>query len=224
MNKNKIILALALALVLLLGGAYVLYNKLAEDVTPNQLAASEDTTQPSDPQSDIPPAEEPAPEPEPEPDAERETEGEPDSETESAEPAPVLAPDFIVYDRDGKEVKLSDFFGKPIVLNFWGSWCYPCQMEMPHFQEKYLELGEEINFLMVNSTTGRETYENAVSFVETSDYSFPVFYDLTTEATITYGAYSLPVTYFIDADGYVIARANGSIDGETLQIGIDMIT
>ena len=218
MNKNKIILALALALVLLLGGAYVLYNKLAEDVTPNQLAASEDTTQPSAPQSDAPPAEESAPETEPE------TEGEADSEAESAAPAPVLAPDFTVYDRDGTEAKLSDFFGKPIVLNFWGSWCYPCQMEMPHFQEKYLELGEEINFLMVNSTTGRETYENAVSFVETSDYSFPVFYDLTTEATITYGAYSLPVTYFIDADGYVIARASGSIDGETLQIGIDMIT
>ena len=218
MNKNKIILSLALALVLLLGGAYVLYNKLAQDTAPNQLAVSENTTQPSGSQSDAPPAEESVPETEPE------AEGKPDAETESAKPAPVLAPDFTVYDRDGAEAKLSDFFGKPIVLNFWASWCGPCQMEMPHFQEKYLELGEEINFLMVNATGGRETLESAVAFIDGNGYSFPVFYDTTYEAAITYGAYSLPITYFIDADGYVIARATGSIDGETLQVAIDMIT
>jgi thiol-disulfide isomerase/thioredoxin len=137
---------------------------------------------------------------------------------------PIAAPDFTFYQLDGTAVNLSDFFGKPIVLNFWASWCGPCQMEMPHFQEKYLELGEEINFLMVNATGGRETLESAVAFIDGNGYSFPVFYDTTYEAAITYGAYSLPITYFIDADGYVIARANGSIDGETLQVVIDMIT
>ena len=57
-------------------------------------------------------------------------------ETETTVPA-VTAPDFTVYDLDGNPVSLSDFFGKPIVLNFWASWCGPCKMELPDFQETY---------------------------------------------------------------------------------------
>ena len=133
------------------------------------------------------------------------------------------APDFIVYDAEGNEVHLSDYVGKPTVLNFWASWCGPCQMEMPDFHEKYLELGEEVNFLMVNMTTGRETMESASAFIEKNEYSFPVFYDTDSDAAMTYGAYSLPTTFFIDADGYAIAQATGAIDAETLQRGIDLI-
>ncbi len=92
------------------------------------------------------------------------------------------------------------------------------------FQEKYLALGEEINFLMVNMTDGsRETVEIASEFIEEQGYTFPVFYDTESDAAMTYGAYSLPTTYFIDAEGYAIAQARGAIDGETLQKGIDMI-
>lgn len=136
----------------------------------------------------------------------------------------IKAPDFVVYDADGQEVRLSDYFGKPIVLNFWASWCGPCQMEMPDFQEKYLSLGDEINFLIVNMTDGdRETVETASAFIEAQGYTFPVFYDTASSAAITYSVYSLPTTYFIDADGNAIAQATGAIDAETLQKGIDMI-
>ena len=72
---------------------------------------------------------------------------------QSEAPQPVLAPDFTVYDGAGNEVRLSDYLGKPVVLNFWASWCGPCRMEMPHFQEKQLELEGEVQFLMVNVTT-----------------------------------------------------------------------
>lgn len=137
---------------------------------------------------------------------------------------PAMAPDITVYDAEGKEAKLSDFFGKPIVLNFWASWCGPCQSEMPDFQEKFLELGDEVQFLMVNMTDGsRETLEDATGFIARKGYTFPVFYDTAANAAMTYQVYSLPTTYFIDAQGHLIAQGSGALDSQTLQKGIDMI-
>ena len=203
MKKNKTILVIALAFVLLLGSAYVLYGKLSQDTAPDQLTvqgapAADQTEQDTD------------------------TLQEEDEEKGQA-PEKVLAPDFTVYDLDGNAVQLSDYIGKPIVLNFWASWCGPCQMEMPDFDKAYAELGEEIQFLMVNMTSGRETQERAAAFIEEKGYSFPVFYDTEADAAMTYGVYSLPTTLFIDAEGYGIAQAKGAINAETLQLGIDMI-
>ena len=198
MKNKKLLIVLSLIFVLILSGAYVLYPKLSEQMAPNQLSAGESV-----------PAETAMPE---------------EQQTEEAEPEKISAPDFTVYDIDGNEVRLSEFFGKPIVLNFWASWCGPCKMEMPDFNDKYLEMGDEINFLMINMTDGsRETVETASEFIEKQGYSFPVFYDRDSNAAYTYAAYSLPTTYFIDAEGYAVAQAVGAIDADTLQTGIDMI-
>lgn len=135
-----------------------------------------------------------------------------------------MAPDFTVYDLEGKTVSLSDYRGRPVVVNFWASWCGPCQMEMPDFNEKFLELGEDVAFLMVNMTDGsRETVDTAAAFIAGTEYVFPVFYDTDMDAAMAYSVYSLPTTFFIDAEGHAIAQATGAIDGETLQRGIDMI-
>lgn len=147
----------------------------------------------------------------------------PDGTAASETPGPVPAPDFTVYDEAGNEVRLSDYRGKPVVVNFWASWCGPCRMEMPEFQEKHLELGGEVQFLMINMTGGRETVETARDFIAGQGYTFPVLYDTEGDAAVTYGAYALPTTYFIDAAGYAIAQARGAINSETLQAGIDMI-
>ncbi len=147
----------------------------------------------------------------------------PDGTAASETPGPVPAPDFTVYDEAGNEVHLSDYLGKPVVVNFWASWCGPCRMEMPEFQEKHLELGGEVQFLMINMTGGRETVETARDFIAGQGYTFPVLYDTEGDAAVTYGAYALPTTYFIDAEGYAIAQARGAINSETLQAGIDMI-
>jgi len=206
MNKKKTISVVALVFVLLLGGAYVLYNKLDRDAAPNQLAIQGTTAEDRQ-----------------EPEGASEEAASTDAPEETQEQKKVMAPDFTVYDSEGNAVRLSDFIGKPIVLNFWASWCGPCKMEMPEFNEAYAELGEDIQFLMVNVTTGRETQESASAFIEENGYSFPVFYDTESDAVMTYGAYSLPTTLFIDAEGYGIAHAVGAIDRETLQMGIDMI-
>lgn len=147
----------------------------------------------------------------------------PDGTAASETPGPVPAPDFTVYDEAGNEVHLSDYRGKPVVVNFWASWCGPCRMEMPEFQEKHLELGGEVQFLMINMTGGRETVETARDFIAGQGYTFPVLYDTEGDAAVTYGAYALPTTYFIDAAGYAIAQARGAINSEILQAGIDMI-
>ena len=145
-------------------------------------------------------------------------------ETQETEHPPVQAPDFVVVQLDGSEVRLSDHFGKPIVINFWASWCGPCKMEMPDFQEKYLELGDEVTFLMVNMTDGsRETVDTASAFIAEQGYTFPVYYDTASSAALAYSVYSLPTTFFIDAQGNAIAQATGAIDAATLQKGIDMI-
>ena len=97
-------------------------------------------------------------------------------------------------------------------------------MEMPEFNEKYLELGDEVQFLMVNMTTSsRESLEKAKTLIAEQEYSFPVFYDTEGDAAETYGVYSLPTTIFIDAEGRAVAQATGAIDAEILQTGIDMI-
>lgn len=192
MNSKKKILIIAVVFVLLLAGAFLLYNKLSGSVAPDQLAA-EDEAQNQDEESD-------------------------------GQQAKVKAPDFVVYDKDGNKVGLSDYLGKPVVLNFWASWCGPCASEMPDFEEAYKERGDEIQFLMVNLTDGyQETMESATEYIQEQGFTFPVFYDTESNAANTYATYSIPMTFFIDSEGYMVARATGALDGATLKKGLDMI-
>lgn len=133
------------------------------------------------------------------------------------------APDFTVYDREGREVRLSDYTGKPIVLNFWASWCGPCQNEMPDFEQAYADYGDEIEFVMLNATYGRETMDSARSFLEESGYTFPVYYDTDADAAAAIGVTAFPTTLFIGPDGTLTAYAISMLDAETLQRGIDML-
>ena len=135
-----------------------------------------------------------------------------------------LAPDFTVYDREGNAYSLSDFRGKPVVLNFWTSWCNPCKHEMPYFQEKYEEYGDRIQFLMVNLTDGsQETVDSAQGYIDSQSYTFPVYFDTEYSGAIAYSVSAIPATYFIDETGELVAYGKSSLSSEQLQRGIDML-
>lgn len=152
------------------------------------------------------------------------TQGAVEGESDAAESEQVGLIDFTVYDKDGNERTLSSFVGKPIVLNFWASWCSPCKSEFPDFQEVYETCGEDIEFIMVNLTDGvSETREKADAFVKAEGYTLPIYYDEKQSAAYAYSVYSIPTTYFIDTNGNIITYAQGMIDKELLEQGISMI-
>lgn len=201
MKNKKVLVIIIILFIALFVSATLLYDYLGERYKTDSLV----TEQQSDAET-----------------GENETEGtDADSEQEEQK---TPAPDFTVTDKEGKEVKLSDFIGKPVVLNFWASWCGPCKSEMPDFEEAYGKYQESIHFLMVNLTDGsQETVESASSYISEAGYTFPVYYDTKSQAAMTYQVYSVPTSYFIDAEGNMIAWAQGMINSVQLQKGIDMI-
>ena len=143
--------------------------------------------------------------------------------TETQDPVD-LAPDFTVYDENGAEVKLSDYYGRPIVVNFWATWCSPCKREMPAFDSMYEKYGEDVVFLMVNLTAYMgDTREKADAVIEEGKYTFPVYYDTSGNAVDTYGIRGIPMTLFIDAEGNLVTYANASLSAELLETGLGYI-
>ena len=130
------------------------------------------------------------------------TSSESNADTTSAEL--VKAPDFEIYNENGEVVKLSQFIGKPVIINFWASWCGPCKSEMPVFEKIYKELGDEVVFLMVNLTDGaKETKESAKKYINESGFTFPIYYDSEMNVATVYGVYSIPTTLFVDSEGNI---------------------
>lgn len=203
MKDRKTLVLLVLAFAIVLAGAYLLYDRLGSQYAPDQLAV-ESTPVPADTAESTADS------------------GDTQQTAEDAEAQRTAAPDFTAYDADGNAVQLSDYFGKPLVLNFWASWCGPCKSEMPAFQQAY-EQEDGVQFLLVNMTGGRETQADAEALLEEEGYTFPVLFDLDLDAAMTYGVAALPTTYFLDAEGNLVAWAQGAINEQTLQQGLDMI-
>lgn len=169
-----------------------------------------------------------------EPQDERQDEMEATAEPAQAEPSPAaetqksaevagpvmrnMAKDFTVYDDEGNAVSLSGCRGKPVVVNFFASWCGPCKMEMPYFEACYQEYGEQVQFLMVNLCAfGNDTKAAAKAMVEEGGYTFPVFFDTDGDAALGYAIRSMPTTIFVSAKGELKGQRIGAIDEQTLR-------
>lgn len=143
--------------------------------------------------------------------------------TTLAQSAGQSAPDFRLMSTDGKVVTLSALRGKPVVVNFWASWCPSCQAEFPDLHRAYLKSAGALNFLAINLN---EPPEVARDFMKTAGYTFltlvnPQRGQKNVDDTLTvarrYAVLGQPVTVFIDAKGTIQAVYRGQLSSSALQ-------
>lgn len=135
-----------------------------------------------------------------------------------------LAPNFTVYDASGKAVKLSDFRGTPVVINFWASWCGYCKEEMPDFNDVYKQYNGSVKFLFIDWVDGkRETQKTGSAYLKQQGYSFPTYYDLNQDAVNAYGLTGIPATFFVDRLGRLAGSSPGFTSKSQLLQGIEKI-
>lgn len=128
-----------------------------------------------------------------------------------ADPAKSAAPNFTLKSRSGENLKLSEYRGDVVLVNFWASWCGPCRKEMPKLEElyqKYKNLG--FNLLAVNV---EEDSSKANDFLKDLSVTFPVLYDNENKVSKLYKVSAMPSTVIIDRDGNVRFVHHGYLAG-----------
>ncbi len=123
------------------------------------------------------------------------------------------APDFTLNNMNGEEVKLSDYQGKLVYLNFWATWCGYCDQEMPDLQA----LNTENDDLVVLAVNVREDKELVQSYLDKGGYDFPVLLDEEGEITAKYLVAGMPTTYFINSEGILLDRYPGMMEREQME-------
>ena len=123
------------------------------------------------------------------------------------------APDFELTTIDGKTMKLSDYKGKKVILNFWATWCPPCKAEMPHMQnfyEKHQEEGVEI--IAVNLTNIDHGKKGIKTFIQDYELTFAIPLDEEGLIGEQYQAFTIPTSYIIDTKGVIAKKIVGPMD------------
>lgn len=129
------------------------------------------------------------------------------------------APDFELETIDGKPISLADYAGKKVLLNFWATWCPPCNAEAPHLQaiyEQYAAAGVEIVAVNVTSQEKGKGKDTVPQFVQQYGLTFPVVLDVHDEVASMYQILTLPTTYFIDEEGAIIEIISGPMDEQLM--------
>jgi len=123
----------------------------------------------------------------------------------------MLAPDFSLSAPNGDKLRLSDFRGQPVLLNFWASFCLPCRKEMPALQRLWNEYSDD-GLVVLAVAADRGKPDPVTAFMESGDFRFPVLLDTNGEVRSQYEVQALPTTYLIGADGRFIGRMIGPRD------------
>jgi peroxiredoxin len=124
-----------------------------------------------------------------------------------------IAPDFELKLLTGETVKLSNYKGKKVMLNFWATWCPPCKAEMPDMQKLHDAHKEEIIILAVNM----DVQNDVEGFVKEMGITFPILLDEKNEVNEKYQILAIPTSYFIDEKGIISHRYNGAMSLEDMK-------
>jgi len=118
---------------------------------------------------------------------------------------------------NGQDIDLQALRGKPIVVNFWATWCGPCYQEHPVLVQNAREIGPQVQFLGVvfNDTAG-----NIQSFLQQHGSAYPTLLDDEGKTAIAYGVGGVPETFFIDRKGTIVAKFVGPLSDDTLQANV----
>ncbi len=129
------------------------------------------------------------------------------------------APDFELQDLQGRKVKLSDYQGKMVLLNFWATWCPPCKLEMPHMEKFYQAFKQDgdLVVLAVDATTTERSVDNVVQFSKDYGLSFPVVLDAKGEVSDKYQITAFPTSYVIDAEGIIHGKVQGAMNYDMMK-------
>ena len=118
-----------------------------------------------------------------------------------------LAPDFDLKDPDGKAVRLADFRGKPLIVNFWATWCPPCREEMPSMQRAHAAVSSEgIGLIAINVGEDADT---VAQFLSQTPVKFPLPLDETSAVVMSWPVRGLPTTFVVDPEGRLAYVATG---------------
>ncbi|MBE7550442.1 MAG: TlpA family protein disulfide reductase [Anaerolineales bacterium] len=135
-------------------------------------------------------------------------------ENVTLEPAPVVghpAPDFALPTLEGETVRLSDFKGKPVLVNFWATWCGPCRSEFPDFQKAAVDNAGDLVIIGINNTT-TDQKDQIPAFLEEFGVTFPIVLDESGDTAKAYNILGLPTSIFIDRNGNVNEIFTGPIN------------
>jgi len=125
-----------------------------------------------------------------------------------------VAPDFALVDLNGDAVRLSDFEGRPVLLNFWATWCAPCRVEMPELARAAADYADR--GLVVLPVNQEETAEQVRDFYDELGLDLTALLDSKAEVGVAYGAFFLPSTVIVGPDGVVSAYHRGIISREQI--------
>jgi cytochrome c biogenesis protein CcmG, thiol:disulfide interchange protein DsbE len=140
--------------------------------------------------------------------------GEPPSVAEVGQPVP----DVSWFTFEGGNASIADYAGRPLVINFWASWCPPCITEMPAFEEVHQALGDEVAFLGIDV---QETAADGQAFLDGIEVTWDLGRDPDGDMVTTLGGVGMPTTVLIDADGIVQEIHTGELSGDELTALID---
>ena len=126
------------------------------------------------------------------------------------------APHFSLKGLDQQTHEVSGKRGKPVLINFWASWCGPCKMEAPDLRKLHEKYGQQIDFYGINVTSS-DSPESAAAFVKQYELTFPIPMDLTGQVASRYWVQAFPTTYLVDKQGIVRKKIIGMVDAKYLE-------